>query len=483
MTTTMKRFVILLATALASATAVDAQTVSGVNVDDYTMERNGSFVIVDMNIDISRLEVKGTQAVVLTPRIVRGDRSLDLKPIGIYGRNRYFYYERNEEFSPTQNNEFEFRKRKAPKSIHYNEVVPFEDWMDGCQLVFERKECGCKNSELNKQNGILVSRFPWEPYKPTLIYVRPEAESLKLREISGSAFIDFPVSKTNILTTYRNNKAELAKITGSIDEVKADSDVKITSISIKGFASPESPYDNNTRLAKGRTEALRRYVEKLYHFEENFIATSYEPEDWAGLRKYVEKSNLANKRQILQIIDSKLEPDAKEWKIKSTYKEDYRFLLDNCYPALRHSDYVIQYSVRRYSDVKEIERIMNTAPQKLSLEEFYILAQTYESGSEKLDELWEIAVRMFPNDEIANFNAANSAMDKRDFERAERYLKKAGNRAEVEYSLGCIEILKENYPAALPHLEKADKAGVKEAKAAIDAISNHWKVTKAKKSK
>ncbi len=483
MTTTMKRFVILLAAALASVSAVDAQTVSGVNVDDYTMERNGSFVIVDMNIDISRLDVKGSQAVVLTPRIVRDKKSLELKPIGIYGRNRYYYYERNEEKSPTKESELEYRKRKAPESIHYNAVVPFEDWMDGCQLVFERKDCGCNNTVANKQEGVLITRFPWEPYKPTLIYIRPEAEGVKVREISGSAFIDFPVSKTNILTSYRNNKAELAKITGTIDEVKADNDVKITSISIKGFASPESPYSNNTRLAKGRTEALRRYVENLYHFEENFIATSYEPEDWAGLRKYVEASNLKSKREILEIIDSNLEPDAKEWKIKSTYKEDYRFLLENCYPALRHSDYVIQYNVRQYSDAKEIERIMNTAPQKLSLEEFYLLAQTYEAGSEKLDELWEIAVRMFPNDEIANFNAANSAMDKADYERAEKYLKKAGDRAEVEYSRGCIEILKENYPAALPYLEKAEKAGIKEAKPAIEAISNHWKVTKAKKNK
>ena len=481
MTTTMKRFVILLATALASATAVDAQTVSGVNIDDYTMERNGSFVIVDMNIDISRLEVKGTQAVVLTPRIVRGDKSLDLKPIGIYGRNRYFYYERNEELSPTQNNELEYRKRKAPKNIHYNEVVPFEDWMDGCQLVFERKDCGCKNSELNKQNGILVSRFPWEPYKPTLIYVRPEAESLKLREISGSAFIDFPVSKTNILTTYRNNKAELAKITGTIDAVKGDNDMTITSITIKGFASPESPYKNNARLAEGRTEALKRYVEGLYNFDSGLIATSFEPEDWKGLENYVASSDIANRDAILSIIRSEEEPDRKEWIIKSSYPTEYRELLDNCYPALRHSDYTVHYTVRKYSDTKEIESVMYSAPQKLSLDEFYLLAQTYEPGSAKLDELWEIAVRMYPNDEIANFNAANSAMNKRDFERAERYLNKAGNRPEVEYSRGCIEGLKEQYEASLDYLYKAKEAGIEAATPVIDAAENHWKVTRNKR--
>ena len=124
---------------------------------------------------------------------------------------------------------------------------------------------------------------------------------------------------------------------------------------------------------------------------------------------------------------------------------------------------------------------MNTAPQNLSLQEFYILAKTYNPGSEELDELWEIAVRMYPHDEIANFNAANSAMDKGDFERAERYLLKAGNRPEVEYSRGCIEALKEDYPAAIPHLEKAVSGGVSEAEPMLEALKNHWKVTQIKR--
>jgi tetratricopeptide (TPR) repeat protein len=124
---------------------------------------------------------------------------------------------------------------------------------------------------------------------------------------------------------------------------------------------------------------------------------------------------------------------------------------------------------------------MNTAPQKLSLEEFYILAQTYEPGSAELDELWEIAVRMYPNDKIANFNAANSAINKGDYERALCYLNRVGNRPEVDYSLGCIEVLKEKYEASLDYLYKAKEAGIEEATPVIDAAENHWKVTRKRK--
>ena len=467
--------------ALAGIGAAEAQTVTGVNVDSYTMERAGNYVVVDMDIDLSQLEVKNAEAVVLTPHIVSDTLSVALKSIGVYGRNRDYYYQRNAELSPTTGDDLAFRNKKRPETITYHAVVPFEQWMDGCQLVFERTDCGCNNTNLGTEGNVLISRFPLEPYKPTLLYIRPEAEHVKTRELSGTAYVDFVVNKTDIRPDYRNNASEIAKITGTIDSVKSDSDMTITAITIKGFASPESPYENNARLAEGRTEALKRYVEGLYNFDAGLITTSFEPEDWAGLESYVASSEIEDRDAILEIIRYRETPDRKEWLIKSKYPETYRYLLDNCYPALRHSDYTVCYTVRKYSDTAEIESIMTTAPQKLSLEEFYLLAQTYEPGSAELDELWEVAVRMYPYDEIANFNAANSAMNKGDFERAQRYLTKAGNRPEVDYSLGCIEILKEQYEASLNHLYKAKEAGIEEATPVIDAAENHWKVTRNRK--
>lgn len=45
--------------------------------------------------------------------------------------------------------------------------------------------------------------------------------------------MDYPVSQTVIYPDYHNNKEELAKIESTIDSVKFDSDVTITSIHIK----------------------------------------------------------------------------------------------------------------------------------------------------------------------------------------------------------------------------------------------------------
>lgn len=59
------------------------------------MDRNGEYLVVEMDVELSRLEVEANRAVLLTPRLVNGADSTDLSAIGIYGRRRYYYYMRN----------------------------------------------------------------------------------------------------------------------------------------------------------------------------------------------------------------------------------------------------------------------------------------------------------------------------------------------------------------------------------------------------
>ena len=469
----MNRVFSLVAVALLTVCAAYSQDIPDVDIKDFTLELKDDYLNVDIDIDLSQLDIKTTQVVVLTPKVINGADTLQLKSVGVYGRNRRIYYERNEDIKPTNPGDIDLVASQTADMVSYNSSVAFVDWMNGCRVEISRRDYGCcGHSDLIAEKE-LVNRFPLDKYFPDLIYLRPEHEVVKTREISGSAFVDFPVSQTVIYPTYRNNVAELAKITGTIDSVKRDSDITIKSVFIKGFASPESPYSNNTRLAKGRTEALKRYVEDMYHFGEGFIKTDYEPEDWAGLERYVEASSLPHKTEILEAIRSNREPDTKEWIIKSTWKDEYRFLLDNCYPALRHSDYTIEYEVKSYADPKEIERVLRTAPQNLSLEEFYILAETYESGSDEFNDLFETAVRMYPNDPVANLNAANSAILRKDYRGALRFLDKAGDLPEAKYARGALEIYMDNPEAAKPHLIEAQNLGVAEAEEVLSEIAKN----------
>ena len=478
----MKRLILIYVATFLSVFQSHAQNTNDVNIKDYILElKEDGYLNLDIDIDLSPLKIKTTQVVVLTPAIINGGDTLTLKSVGVYGRNRRIFYLRNEDERPTGINDINLSSAETSEIIRYNASVAFMDWMDGCKVELVRTDFGCCGESAMISRDELVDRFPIEPYFPELIYIRPEREVVKTREINGSAFIDFPVSQTVINPSYRNNTLELAKITGTIDSVKRDSDITIKSIFIKGFASPESPYANNTRLAKGRTEALKEYVEGLYHFGEGFIKTDFEPEDWAGLEKFVMASSLPHKNEIMEAIRSDIEPDKKEWAIKSKWKDDYRFLLENCYPALRHSDYTIEYEIRSYSTPAEIEAVLRTAPQNLSLEEFYILAQSYESGSEEFNDLFETAVRMYPDDPVANLNAANSAILKKDYRTALRYLEKAGDTPEAIYTRGVLEIYMEDNDAAKPYLMEARKLGIQQAEVVLKEISVNRNVYKMKK--
>ncbi len=465
----MKRSILITAILLGCVSVTNAQSiVDGVSVDGFKTERNGQYIAVGMNLNLSDLDVYGNQAVLLTPRLVNGKDSLDLPSVGIYGRRRYYFYVRNGESMLTGKDEKSYRASQKPDNIAYNEVFPYEAWMNGATLSLHRSDYGCCNTLLAEQDGPL-GRYA-EAFFPELVYVRPAAERVKSRSLEGSAYIDFPVNQTTIYPDYRHNTVELGKIRATIDSVRSDRDVTITQVWLKGYASPESPYAHNKELAVGRTEALKRYIRQLYHFDDDVIATDYEPEDWAGLRRYVVQSDIDHKKEILAIIDSDREPDNKEWKIKSAYPKEYRFLLQNCYPALRHTDYRIAYTIRGYSDSDEIERILNTRPQNLSLNEFYLVAQKYEPGTDEFTEIFETAVRMYPDDETANLNAANAAMRRGDNAGAKNYLAKAGDSPEAIYARGALAIRMEDYQTARRHLDKAKSLGVQQAIVTLEEL-------------
>ena len=465
----MRRIITTIAALIILHTMVVAQNITGVTIDRLNMKRSGQFMTIKMNIGLESLKVRVDNATVIAPMLVGQTDSVALESLAIYGRNRYYQYIRNNSPLVAEGKGGNYRASEVPDTMTYQVIVPYQPWMDGACLKVERREYGCCHKLLNKES-VGLGYYQELKFAPKFIFAPQRAITTKTRFISGSAFIDFPVSQTIIYPDYRNNREELGKIIASIDSVNNDPDNTIMAISIKGFASPESPYDNNTRLAKGRTQALKEYVQQLYHFAPDFIQTSYEPEDWAGLRAYVAASQLEHRNEILAIIDCNREPDNKEWVLKSTYREEYKYLLGHCYPALRHSDYKIEYNIRQYDDIEEIKRVFAESPQKLSLNEFNRLAQLYEPGSDEWSDVFETAVRMYPNDADANLNAAVSKMQHNELLRVQRYLDKAGNSPQAIYARGVYAALLKQYDTAIELLGQAQAMGINEAADAIAQI-------------
>lgn len=467
----MKRIYMICLLSWMMTTVLQAQTVDlldgRVKVGKLDIARTEGNLFVSMDVDVSGLELKMNREMVLTPVLYGGSDTLRLPEMIIAGRNRYFVHQRNDSLP----NELLVRRTKRDTLISYRAVVPFKGWMARASLKMDEGECGCQCEELVSAGEMLTTLdFQPDQFKPVFVYLAPEAEAEKIREVKGSAYIDFPVNRTYINENYRDNYVELQKIRNTIDVVRNDADTRITAVSIKGYASPEGSYANNTRLAKGRTAALKEYVRKLYEFPDTLIATDYEPEDWEGLKRYVETSDLPNREGILKLLGNDMKPDPKEAELKKRYPADYAYLYRNIYPGLRHSDYVVQYHVRTFTDVAEIRKLVTTEPQKLSLQEFYLAALDCVPGSDEYNEIFAVAVRMFPEDETANLNAANTAMGLGDLKSAEKYLAKAGTSAEAVYARAVFAALNADYDQAMSLFKSAADQGIRQAETALKQI-------------
>ena len=465
----MKRFLITIIAAISVNTALTAQVVmDGISIFDGGLNRNDQMMTVNMDLNLSEFDLSANEAVLLTPVIRKDTLSQELPPLGFYGRNRYFYYTRNSKSMTDGSEETIYRDTDMPESLPYITNVPFEEWMQGADLILEEKVYGCCDKIIEERHCMLDRYLV---YIPEYVYIKPpKVEKRKTRFVEGNAYVDYPVSETVIYPDYHNNRTELAKIESVIDSVKFDDDITITSIYIKGYASPESPYSNNARLAEGRTEAIKNHVLNLYDMPDSLIVTDFEPENWAGLRDYLVKSDLQNKGKIIKIIDRDEEPDRKEWLIKSRYKDDYKYLLHSCYPFLRRTYYRIEYEIHSFTDVEHIKELVKTRPQKLNLDEFYLAAENLEPESAEFQEVFDVAVRMYPEDRIANLNAANIAMQRKDFKSAASFMERAGDGPEVIYAKGVYAALQGNYSEAEKHFKEAEKLGIKEATSALEVI-------------
>ena len=293
---------------------------------------------------------------------------------------------------------------------------------------------------------------------PPLPFLMPAEEEVKVRQLVGRAFLDFPVNETTINPQYRRNPEELARICASIDSALFDKEIEVMRISLHGYASPESPYANNTRLAKGRTESLKQYISAHYALADTLFQTAFTPEDWENLRAFIEAGNrqtvkddiwyaqasvsetpvmpdflLRYREELLQVIDQEIDPDEKEAQLKRVGDGvPYQWLLRHVYPGLRHTDYVIEYVVGAYP-VKDGRKLIYTHPEALSLREMYQVAQSYPEGSDDWLDALLIAAKQFPDEEEANLNAACACVRVKRLTDARYYISKAGDTEEADY--------------------------------------------------
>lgn len=451
-------------------------------------------VSVDIDLAMSDIKLKGDQEMLLTPLIINnaGTDTLELDPIVVCGRNRWFYYVRQGVLDVNPDARI-YRAGKADH-VHITDVVPFEPWMGKSTVELRQDAATCCNTPepvpgTSPHGFTELARIDTE--RPALIdeyvFAPPVDDAPVEKNLEGKAFVSFVVNRTELKPDYMVNRREIAKIINTIDYVRNDKDAVITGIHIKGFASPEGPYSNNIRLAKGRTATLTEYVKdysrKHFNLPDSIISNSFNPEDWPGLRSYITDSldfDIKHRREILTLIDSDIEPDLKDRMIKTEYPDDYKVILKEIYPWLRHSDYTVKYRIKVYTDIKELNRLYASDASRLRPVDFYTVAAQYPEGSPKYLEVMKKAVETYPDDPMLNLNAANIELMAGNYDRAQSHLHKAGKSPQASFARGVLAAKRGDYAEAEREFKKAKEAGIVKADGyinSIKAVKDHHPVT------
>ena len=444
-------------------------------VQNY-MKQEGDSLVVDMDIDMSKMKLKANHAQILTPVINSANEEIELPRVMIQGTTRNKAFARELELNDQAYEEFE---RNLPYAIvkpngrlNYRMSVPYEPWMANASLNVEEDLCGCGDQSKIAHSLIFdgltkdVIAEPIYRVRPSLAYIQPEVEAIKRRQEIGNAYLDFPRGKNDILPNFGNNPAELAKIDRMIKTISTNKDITVQRVFIVGYASPESSLKFNTDLSRARSESMMRYLMNNGYFSESVFEIRTGGEDWDGLRKLLEEYPLSNKSEIFHIMNTVNDLDARERAIsKVAGGRPYKIIYEELYPKLRRVVCEVNYTVKDFS-IEEAKENLEIAPQLLSLNEMFTVANSYEVGSTEFLRVFEIAREEFPDDPVANLNGAAAALSKNNLRDAERYIK-LSDPSTPEYSnnIGVLHMLKGDYREAEKFLKRAESDGIQEASA------------------
>ncbi|MCD8081923.1 MAG: DUF3868 domain-containing protein [Bacteroides sp.] len=464
--------------ALFVLTTVSAQSVVGdVFVRNKVLAQQEDSLRLELEIEVNALAMNACQSWTIVPVLCdkKGETLYSFPYVLVNGTNKARMYNRKMSFRNKElvsDEPFELitvGRKKHPYVFDYGISIPYEMWMDTTYLQLRQILTSCAGSqqyftvEMNRQ----IDLEPYEPYviQPQLAYRIPERE-VKTRNVQGKAYLDFQVNRTEILPTYRRNTEELAKIRETVNLVRNDKNVEIKGLYIEGFASPDGPYLTNERLAQGRAHSLKEYIRTQFNLSDKLFKVSSVAEDWDGLTKLIEESDISHKDQILQIIETVDIFDGRESRLMQLAGGvPYRRMLNDMFPQLRRVEYQIDYVVRDYS-VKETEEMLSSKPEQLSALEFYLLAENYGLGTEQGISTLETALRIHPTEEATINNAAVAMICTDQWNAARRYLEQLNETPEVLNNLGVVYLYLGELELAEKTFKRAEQSG------AVQAVHN-----------
>lgn len=466
------RCLYLIALAMGVCFSLSAQEAATtyLKVDSARIQRVGNNLNVDFAVDFGRLELSNTQQMTVTPVIAGRTDTMELQPIVFAGKIRnksnnqdIALYKKN--IQPYQTVLVKKQNRRIPAGVApvlvYKTDVPYENWMNGATVLLRREISGCRNQQVADLSPIVLGKLG-NPVPPRITYIIPVREGRRPQQ-RMTAHVNFPQGRSVVLMDFGDNSRQIARIDSLTRALSKDRNVRIDTMRLSGYASPEGRYDYNTRLAANRAAAVKNYLVQHYGVPASAFVTEGKSEDWNGLRQWVSKSDLKNKKQVLNVIDSVKSADARDASLRRIdNSRTYNTLMSQAYPPLRRVDYVIAYGEPEFS-MEDAKAALRNNPEDLNLYEMYLVADSYPDGSPEMEEVYVIAARCYPHESCPHNNLAAIALQRGDTATARQHLQEVQNDPQVMNNMGVLYVMEGDLDQARQCFTQAKNAGNQDA--------------------
>lgn len=387
---------------------------------DYanSVVKQGNTVSNDFTIDFGNIKLGRQEMVILTPtvRAKDGKWSEALPSIVIAGPKRYRMMMRDMGFGvKVFDNEPSMilkNGRNIDKKLALEWDLAYSAWHRNAEFLMIEEVCGCPACE-HTVNNVKVSDMLPPIYVPKygVSFINPPVEEVKARSESHLAYLNYEVGKYRLLRNYKNNAEVLDQVDKIMRELMNDPDLTVTKFTVTGYASPEGNFNSNKTLSENRAKAFLSYLKEKFGYNVSSIESRGLGEDWQGLYAIVQNTDMEDKATVLDIIANTENIARRKSQLQTlSGGATYKYMLANLYPPLRRNVYEISFIARGF-DVNEAREVVKTRPQLLSQNELFLVAETYQKGSEEFKEIFRIAGTVFPQDPYANINYGAIALE------------------------------------------------------------------------
>ena len=175
--------------------------------------------------------------------------------------------------------------------------------------------------------------------------------------------IRYQINMSRLVSTLADNSQELSDLNGFVESVMNDTLMRVKSVQITGYSSPDGPVKFNETLARNRAADFRNYVDRKYGFSKKYkVSVSSVAEDWEMCRALVDRSNMADRQAVLRVIDGGGAPEAKEQELKAM-PAAWEYMKEHNLPPLRRVEMTVNYDAASIVELRTMMRRPEPQPE------------------------------------------------------------------------------------------------------------------------